>query len=344
MSLFRKNLVICLVFVFMLGFLSHGNTSVDELTEKLLQANKVSERINLCRLKGPDNLLSQYTNQVDLASKGQLNLNIKLCADRTKMVARLASSDGYKNHMFVSSIRIDEGSHTFRPFLRAPLFNGIIHSSPNQNLVIDWASSGSTIKPHKECHKHLSQISHGKRNDGHSEPQLIADIEALFIKDHTQVVKLFTPAEDSSALLACGLEFYSSFDACNLCLDDLIEFRKSHQKGQRSISCAIRDSLKDRFKGKKEDAFVLLYHAHYPYKDATYHGEDEKSYWGNFQYSYRPSPRVDTFLNRAFEDTHTLVPHHHSVPLRKDIMLSHIHQLSGKESNYDRNKSSFVFS
>ncbi len=328
----------------MLSFLSQGNATVDELTEKLPQATTVSERINLCRLKEPDNLLSQYTNQVDLASKGRLALNTKLCAERTKMVATLASSDGYKNHMFVSSIRVDEGSHTFRPFLRTPLFNGIIHSLADRNLVIDWASNGSTINPHKECHKHLSQISHGKRNGGHSEPQLIADIEALFIKDHTQIVKLFTPTEDSPALLACGLEFYSSFDACNLCLDDLIEFRKSHQNGQKSISYAIRGSLKDRFKGKKEDAFVLLYQAHHPYRESTYYGEDEKSYWGSFKYSYRPSPRVDTFLNGDFEDTHTLVPHQHSVLLRKDIVLSHIHQLSGKKSDYDKNKSSFIFS
>lgn len=316
--------------------------STQDLPEDLEKLG-ISKRVHLCRLTPAkeghtQKKLLEYTTRVSFSGEFVLNLDDDSSKKKTQFVANLTAEDKWKNHMMVSSFRAAvEGKKTFNTYLKTAAFGELFHKE-KENVIVDWASAGSTISGPKQCHKYLSHVG-----NGHSEAQLVDDITSLWVKDSSRVIKMFVPKEEEVS--ACGLNLYSSFDVCDVCLDNLIGFRKTHQKGQESISEAIRTKLGDRFVGKKEDAFVLLYHSHYPYKESTYYAENEESYYDKFDYSYgfKSSVRKDVFVNSAFEEDHVLFPHKEKTPLLPNIIFGHIHNLSGKQAPYKAENKEFTF-
>lgn len=318
-------------------FLFKGNSGVDDLADSLQKGSKISKSLSLCRLNSQHELVATYTDKVQFSKGPQLALNQKTCKARTKYVGTLPGQDRFKNHLLISNFVIDPLGTIQRPLLSTDPFKGIISSS--SNLVVDWTSHGSSVPLSKKLHKRISSSG-----NGHSEPQFVDDFNALFVKDHPSIVKLFTqlPAPISE-YSAYGLELYSSFDACDACLDTLVKFRAQHQTGQQSLSQSIQDKLKDKFKGKAQDNFVLLYNAHYPYKESTYHGEDENNFYP-FDYNYDVAPqRSDVFKRKGFEEIHTLRPHRRTSFSAPTSIFHHLHLLSGQQRNYQVKSSSFIF-
>lgn len=207
--------------------------------------------------------------------------------------------------------------------------------------TIDWASHEADLTkfPNKYHHKQ------SEASNGHSEPEFIGDIEALFTQNADKVVSAFTSRHEDEDIYACGLELFGQFDMCDYCLKRLREFRQRQQIGQTSISYAIRDKLKEKFKGKeRSNAFVVVYHAHYPYNTATYKAEDDEYYYrlkyggiyGQDRYDFIPDEPED------FEENDTLSQHRY-LDTEKDIIYGCIHHLHNQGLRYRKNAERFSF-
>ena len=138
------------------------------------------------------------------------------------------------------------------------------------SLPLDWVSSDSDPQ----------EGQYNERRAGrHSEDGFISDMNALWDQNHSDVLRLLIPSSIShgdKTVYMTGIELFGSFDACSTrhpyygCIEKLVDFRKQHQQGQKSISQAIKAFLRDRFKGSDSSAFVLTYHTKIPYPSSNY--------------------------------------------------------------------------
>lgn len=191
---------------------------------------------------------------------------------------------------------------------------------------------------------------------GHAESQLICDIEDAFSKNSDTIVKLFTPPSyNKDSIYMCGLEVFGTYDMCDIynnkgnnkynCVGKLQEFREKHQpngqEGQKSISKAIMDKLKRRFKGEEENAFVVIYHAQQPYNNVDtyyiYNSNDEILY--PVSYQYNNGFCIYSHHSEKFNDACSL-SQREDMQIKPKHLYGYIHCLANKKIPYDEKSSS----
>lgn len=317
----------------------------DELEElsKTFKKTKISYPVNLSRVYN-DALIVSYTQQLTSSEK-VLNLKRESTKTAIQYVSSASRKDKSVTHLLAQGVCKGVKATWSDPFTTTSGFPGI---SNTRDKKIDWVSKKSTAK-----HDNICYVQKPEENirGGHAEPQLINDINALFIQNSDAVVKLFTPPTESiEQVYMCGLEIFGPYDMCDRynkkgnnkydCVGQLLKFRKDHQKGQQSISKAIRNKLGNRFKGKKEDAFVVIYHAQFPYDNVdSYRAESEKCYHRlNFEFA------ESSFMRKKnnFDNSYSL-SQLSSTELKPDILYGYIHCLGDKKAIYNPKSSCFSF-
>ncbi|MBY0282069.1 MAG: hypothetical protein K2W94_07955 [Alphaproteobacteria bacterium] len=341
----RKLISFCLVaFLSCLSVYASDDSdddSLDGLTDQLTSKAKLSKDLTLCRSRGGE-VVARHADTLQLCKGCSLTLKRADSKKQASKVAELSKRDGWTSHVTVDSVYVyemDEESYSEnrRPFTTGLGFPGV---SSTKDVVVDWASNKST----------QTFSNHYKRTStGHSEPQVVEDFNALWTKDSASVVRQFIPQTEkekskAESVVMCGIELYGPFDMCDECLAKLVEFRAEHQKGQKSVSKAVRDKLKGKFKGDDEDAFVVAYHGYYPYHESTYSAEDNDEVFPLTYSRSKTGPRKDIFEHKSNDigDISTL-SQAKSLDTSKDMVYSQVHLLSGRKASLGSGKRTFVF-
>ncbi|OJW54607.1 MAG: hypothetical protein BGO67_02790 [Alphaproteobacteria bacterium 41-28] len=281
---------------------SHSNQLANSQPENLYLYRIFNHNIN----NGNYNAV-YYTQQ--LAINGKIfNLNRWSTKNKIKYVSEASKTDYGKTHLLAQGICTSAATRWETNFTTALISKSLSEGDQVSHLdkEVDWVSHGSMAKSNESYYIRKS-VNFG----GHAESQLISDLEDTFNKSSDAIVKLFMPPSyNEDNIYMCGLELFGPYDMCDAynnegnnrydCVGQLQRFRGKHQQdgqeGQRSISCAIMDKLKGRFKGKQEDAFVIIYHSELPYDSVytyyAYNGSGQGVC--NLQYRYNagffPSP------------------------------------------------------
>ncbi|MBY0461630.1 MAG: hypothetical protein K2Q34_00405 [Alphaproteobacteria bacterium] len=343
----KKIIPVALILLFSCISVYAGDDSDDDslggLAEQLTSKTKLTQDLTLCR-SASGTVVAQYADTLSLQNGCKLKLRRVDANTQVTDLFDLSKIDGYKSHVTASSVYVyDTEENKYgrmeRPFTTALDFPEV---TSKKDLVIDWASNQS-LRSRTDFFKRKSNCG-----NGHSEPQLTKDFNALWVKNSASVVKHFVPQtkkekDSAKSVVMCGCNLYGSFDMCNTCLSEVVTFRKQHQQGQTSVAQAVRDELKDQFQGDETDAFVVSYHSYCPYSSATYHAEDETSLYP-LGYSTEYRPRKDIFEHKSDEidDTYTL-SQAESLAADKDTIYSHVHMLSGKKASRTSGKRTFIF-
>ncbi|MBP9828973.1 MAG: hypothetical protein KBD04_02945 [Proteobacteria bacterium] len=319
-----------------------GMENMESMVKGIKEAEKEPQRqpnqLRLTRVFSND-VHAQYAGKL-YANEENLDLHR---ATTTQLIQDTHQLSSYDNRIHL----LAQGFWMSDEYIQPKVFNTSfgfpdIATTNANHKTIDWASHEADLTkfPNKYHHKQ------SEASNGHSEPEFIGDIEALFTQNADKVVSAFTSRHEDEDIYACGLELFGQFDMCDYCLKRLREFRQRQQIGQTSISYAIRDKLKQKFKGvKKSNAFVVVYHSHYPYKVSTYKVEDddENHYqlkyggiYGQDRYDFIPDEPED------FEENDTL-SQHRNLDTEQDIIYGCIHHLHNQGLRYRKNAERFSF-
>ncbi len=308
--------------------------------------------VTLVRINNNDVPLVRYAQKLMFAGR-ELKLNRRSTEHNIEYVKNASLNDGRKTHLLVQSVcktetQINDHKASRKLFKTNIAFPEI---TPEPNIPIDWVSHSSTTTPEGYYPRKAISFENGGQRGGHSEPQLISDFNAKFVQNADDLVDYFMPKEtDTSNVYMCGLELFGPYDMCDKfnggnnkynCVGQLKAFRGNHQNGQQSISQAIRDRLGDRFQGViPEDAFVVIYHAKYPYESIyTYHSNnnDKNSpikYSGIFDNNFNIN---DDLLNKdhfIINNTHEL-SQCTEINTAPDDLYGYIHHLGNKSIQYN---------
>lgn len=312
------------------------------LEDKELEESKPIHKYTLSRFKNPSSPLIQYTQQLK-ANGETFDLNRE---ETRKIMQEVIKVSNYKTFLRAQGVCMSDDGYWSETFNSTQNFLGAYETSTQK---MAWVSKGSEIKSNKYY------IRESKEYGGHAEPQFISDLEAAFNKNSDAVVKYFIPSTNNEEnIYMCGLELFAPYDMCDAynnegnnkydCIGKLLAFRKKHQSGQTSISRAIRDKLKDQFKGTKEDGFVVIYHANLPYNNVyTYKAEDEKYIRG---LTFNSNNNLCQFHSGYFKShcakTIYQLSQYDSVDTEKDMLYGYIHNLADKKDTYSK-KNGFSF-
>ena len=278
-----------------------------------------------------------YTKRL-YAGEENLDLHRKVTTSLIQAAHQLSSYDN-RIHLLAQGFWMSDQYIQPKVFNTSFGFPGI-DATHVDHKTIDWASHEANLTKFTNKYHHKQS----KADNGHSEPEFIKDIEELFTQNADKVISSFTSRHHDEDIYACGIELFGQFDMCDSCLKKLREFRIRQRRGQKSISYAIRDKLKQRFKGKREDGFVLIYHAHYPYNAATYKAEDDEYYY-EMRYGGIYGQDQHDFIAKNpddFEESDTLSQHKY-LDTQKDMIYGCIHHLHDRELQYRRNAERFKF-
>lgn len=315
-----------------LAVLGFEDKELSEITACFEKKLAVSQTVTLFR-QTKNKKTAEYADEIELNSNSY-NLMHGLAKDRVNLCACTSAKDGYKSHVLAGAVCVYANQNKqktehklFTTALKFPF------SPSKPKMTVDWTSNQSKIENSNDFYRRRSTAI-----NGHSEPQFIDDIEALFKKDAPSLVKYFSPSKGDREVVMSGIELYGSFDMCDNCLESISEFRKKHQKGQMSIFQAVQD-----FAGEiQQNAFPVIYHSRYPYREATYFAEDDSySYELDYLYKFTPS-RSDIFKSSDCEEGYVL-SQAQKVGLHKNKVYAHIHQFSRKKANYSIDEKSFLF-
>jgi hypothetical protein len=316
---------------------------VEELSNALKKKIKVSNPVTLSRVCN-GSLTVSYTQQ--LASQGkELNLDRKSTRKAIQYVCDASAQDNFVTHLLAQGFCKGANSRWNDPFITNLRFPGIME---NSNKKIDYVSNDSKAESNEICYIRKPQTPYW---GGHAEPQLISDLKALFTQNSDAVVKLFTPpSKNTENVYMCGLEIFGPYDMCDKynnegqnkydCVGQLLKFRTDHQEGQQSISKAIRHKLGNRFKGNKEDAFVVIYHAHSPYSNIDSYRAESEEYYHHLRFEFDGY----SFLRKKnnFDNSYSL-SQIESVDIKPNILYGYIHHLGNRKAIYDPNSQRFSF-
>ncbi|WP_032112954.1 hypothetical protein [Candidatus Paracaedibacter symbiosus] len=305
---------------------------------------------------GNNELLLQYTDEIRSTDcKYYLNYDVdrELCNEVDDYgVADKHSRPKAASHILANGFDIyQKGKSVVNEYehFTTRTFSNI--GKQDTNIKIDWTSNSSPLEDDETIIR-----KKGGSGDGHSEPQLIKDINALWKTQQDSILKLFIPRrntlKDSAEIkvMMCGLELYGNYDVCNSCLNKLVEFRKQHQQGQTSISQAIQDRLKDKCTDISQDRFVVIYHAYSSYSGSTYYtryNDTEYKLTQSRLCIYNRNKEKD-FRHEGFKLTQgqqdnglseAILSQSEFVTIRKDIIYGHIHSLSNKQAKYEKSYS-----
>ncbi len=330
------------LFILCLGLLVSNTQGVkaDESDDETEEAQP-SRRVDLARFSANDEHIAAYTQKL-FVNERTLSLTRASTQPKVQYVTNGLKSDKWKsNHLLAQGVCRTADKIRSHPFTTSL---NVTNKKSAVKKAIDWTSNRSTLKSSTlyECHR-----SH--QGNGHSEPQFIADFNDVLNKTPDALVSLFVPPSDiKTPVHMCGLELFSSYDICDVCLRDVTTLRKEQQSGCESISDAIRDRLrknKTPFKGEKEDAFVVMYHGQYPYKPIdTYALRDEENpyrlkYGGLFGTEHHQFivQTPDTFT----EGSNTELSQNELHTIEKDIIYGHIHHIGDRTTPYESGHFSF---
>jgi len=328
-------ILICLLF---LNSPSYCVNSDDEDTE---EATKETHPVNVTRRTSNGDLLVQYTQGLTVNHK-VMKLDRKSTRQSIRVVTNAASKDN-STHLVAQGFSFGDKSVTYINPLTTQLgFPGV---PKNPKKKMDWVSKNGKAKSNPGYYVR-TPIAFG----GHAEPKFVSDLEAAFKKSSDAVVRLFTPpTETLNTIDMCGIELFGPYDMCDKyngkgknkynCVGVLTDFRNRHQYGNQSISKAIRDKLKDRFRGKKSDVFVLIYNTNSPYENVdSYTAEDDNLYY-DLSYSYAGS----AFSEKSYYDETFELSQCESVDVSSDLMYGYIHQIGNRTASYQPNSHLFSF-
>lgn len=315
----------------------------DEIEEITKMAGKtaISNPLTLARYSGTAPLV-KYTQKLT-TKKSSLDTKRKSTIKSIKYVCKAASQDGNKTHILAQGICRGAVSTWPDPLTTINL----PQNSKTSPKLLDWVSKESeTNSDDKICIRKPEASGWG----GHAEVQLIADLDDVFNMHRETFLELFLPPSDSTeSIYMCGLELFGPYDMCDKyndkgnnkynCVGKLLDFRKKHQKGQKSISRAIRDKLKDRFKGEKEDAFVMIYHAQSPYVNVDSYSAENDEYLYSLQYV---SDGCRFLRKKDFDDSYSL-SQVANIDIEPDVLYGYIHQLADKTATYQESSHHFSF-
>jgi hypothetical protein len=303
-----------------------------------VSAARPAQNFDLARFDGTT-LLAEYTDQLTLSSTKVFNLVRPTSKKHTTIVDKLSRSDKFRSHLLAQGIcyhakGIEEN------VLTTDL--GFPSITSDVTLSIDWISHSSSSKTDKSYYR---QKTNPSIDGGHSEPQFINDFDALWKKNYSAILSLLLPSSvfhGTQDVYMTGLELFGPFDMCDQhnskydCLDLLIQFTKRQQQGQQSISQALQDLLKMRFKGTASEGFVLLYHAAAPYDSIGTYNPVGGSV---LEWDYKSIPsRFKTKKGYVSGDT---LSQYNSVTPTQDVIYGHIHSLTNKTLKYNDRSSSF---
>jgi len=323
--------------------LAESDEEIEELFKDHRKKPKVTHPVTLVRVSDASPIV-KYAQQ--LTTKGKiLTLNRESTKKAIQYVRNASVKDGGKSNTLAQGFCRSENKTWDVPFTITQSFLGVLETSCKKMV---WVSQGSNANSDNNYFIRKPQTNY---DGGHAEPQFIKDLEAAFTQNSEAVVKYFMPPADNKGdIYMCGLELFGPYDMCDIrdgkdpnkydCVGKLLKFRKDHQKGQQSISKAIRDKLGDRFKGEREDAFVVIYHAQSPYNRIdSYKAEDDDSYYSlKFEFE-----RYQFLRKKKFDDSYYL-SQLTSIALEPDILYGYIHQIADKKANYYPKAHSFSFS
>jgi hypothetical protein len=285
-----------------------------------------------------ENLLAQYTNTITIGGHS-FELNRESAVTRNQAVVELLPLD--RCHIVARGICYhDTGIR--KTDIKTSLGFSEINITPD--VTIDWVSQGDS----PENNGYYSRVSPGGAGTslfgGHSESYFIRDIKALWTQNYTSVLKFLLPSpvfHREQDVYMTGIELFGSRDTCSHhipgqnnrydCVRQLVNFRHEHEEGQQSISQAVRDLLKDRFKGGANSrGFVLIYHASAPYGNADYKAVDgDRSFalsWGNNRFN---SPAGDR------PATNDILQQYGEVEEEPNRLYCYIHGLADRQLTYN---------
>jgi hypothetical protein len=310
----------------------------EEKLKKLEKEEQASRQYYLERRNG--DLLAQYTNNITFDDINGQNRTFLL--DEAGAVAKnqnLTELQGAQSHLLAYGFCYhsdDRSSTEIRTSLDIPQI------PRGAGEIVDWVSY-TLDAPNNGGY--YSRVTPQNVFGGHSEPNFIDDINALWTQNYTSVLKFLVPAaifHGNQDIYMTGIELFGSFDMCSSyygsgnnrynCIGSLVNFRNQHQQGQQSISQAVRNLMRDRFVGGADSrGFVLAYHATLPYTNsADYNaaaGNDSPQMrWNgnNFNMVEGGNPIVNNDMLSQYEQV-TEAP---------SILYGHIHSLTNRNLNY----------
>jgi hypothetical protein len=338
---FRSFFFVLVITLIMVSFPCWAGNSDDEITSQLAKTSISKSKktqppphpTHLVRVLDSSPLV-RYTQQ--LAVQGvELDLNRDSATALIDYVWKSSLRDGKKTHLLAQGFCRSETKLKTNPFTVTENFLGVLRTSTKKMV---WVSQSSNAVSNNDA-----VIRKSTEYGGHAESQFISDLKAAFTQNSDVVVKKFLPRTDNDEdVYMCGVELFGSYDMCDdyagegknkyNCVGKLKKFRIDHQEGQQSISRAIRDKLGDRFKGEEQDAFVLIYHAKYPYDEIdTYQCEDE-AYYYPLDFSFK-GPKFSPRDHGDFSNTFVF-SQHESLSCRKNVVYGYIHDLADKKLKY----------
>ncbi|NBT86612.1 MAG: hypothetical protein EBT45_09015, partial [Alphaproteobacteria bacterium] len=250
----RKSFSVCFLF-FTLCLLSTLDTVLasddEDDTENITKgvAALASKKYVLERYDG--DLQAQYTDEITLSSGKAFSLIRPGAVAKTQAVTTLTPVP--RSHLLAQGICY-HSEELYTADIKTSLGFPEILAVPDS--VIDWVSYSASAAPVNAGY--YSRVTAATVHGGHSEAQFIADMDALWVHDYTAILKLLLPStvfHGDQDVYMTGIELFGSFDMCSRhtgsgvnrydCIGKLAEFRENHKTGQKSISKAIRNLLKD---------------------------------------------------------------------------------------------------
>ncbi len=309
-----------------------------------------SDSFNIVRSNDNNEILAQYTNNISTNEGCKYNLNYLIDRKLVNEVEDYKIEPGVqygKSHVLINGFNIykkDKNSPVYEYEYETFTEKNFPITGKTSDKKIDWSSNQSLLSDTDTVIRRKSN-----EGNGHSEPQLISDINSVFVKNQEAIFDLLTPRQDSlkktdSKLEMSGIELYGSFDMCDTCLTQLVDFRKNHQEGQRSISQYIKDKMKNQCTDTLENLFVIIYHTSSPYHNANYYARSRSSALHKiisigesdeeFKYEAFRSDNIKegidpSFANKTLNQSNNII-------VNKDIIYGQMHLLFNKNAQYTR--------
>lgn len=261
--------------------------------------NGEDDRLYLSRMNNKNETILEYTDNIKLADSDFIyNLNYPIDRELARKAYNYGQEEPWekghpnpKSHMLVNSFDIyQKGEKTFIEYehFTTKTFHQVGIGEEDTDFKIDWMSGQSTLDDDGDVVRCKSGKGIPYSNAGHSEPQLIYDVKELFKTSKKDVVNFFIPRpnkRENSTVLMYGLELYGSFDICDTCLNQMVQFR---EWGQKNISTAIEQKLEYQINPK--NSFVIIYHTLKPYAAAGYNMNNNQN---GYEIHYSPDEKQD---------------------------------------------------
>ena len=306
----------------------------------------------------PHGELIKYAKTIKSLSgqPAQTDISCKLSCE--KLINLSEKCDSWKNHAFLKLFCIGfTDSQT--PQCKSKFYkdgSGKIidwvsaQSRFHEGQIISWPILRKTDLINRRIIVRKSQIG-----SGHSEIAVIQEIKDNFDQIAENLKDIIDSFSEESVHYLFGFIIQSSFDMCENCKENIVEFYKSQKEGQTSLFQRICETeLSD---GRNVDEvispenpandFALIFQSQYPYKDSKYSALfNEKQYLFDYKYPQKAQPNKDTFaitkedledFEAEFPAKYTFLSQNTSVDLKSGI-YGYINEFGVEKIAYDNHK------